>query len=329
MLVVNAAVAARRAGHDVVIYTSHHDEGRCFKETTGQGANERLKNRARFGSVGILNFHSEVVCDEALRWVLVIFGYFPRAGGNHDDVLCCPLRLASLVASLLLLQPTLVCVILVLDPLSYLLLWLQLTYKVSSCHPRLAPLVVSSAASLQPTAVVVCHPCRALPSLCHNIFCCFNPLYYDSVCVSSCPFIASLPPCRFSFFRVNPLQYDALAAVFWPAVSRPPTGVSSCLLNSLFFSTRGPGRTDSRPGGLAAEASRLREVHRPVCRWEVKARVWGVGCGRPLYIVGYPVWLIGVFRCSVVGVFVRFCFGFGWDGCDPCSFGFLVLLVVF
>eukprot|EP00752_Nemacystus_decipiens_P011475 g10188.t1 len=37
MLVVNAAVAARRAGHDVVIYTSHHDEGRCFKETTGDG----------------------------------------------------------------------------------------------------------------------------------------------------------------------------------------------------------------------------------------------------------------------------------------------------
>ncbi|CAM9228333.1 unnamed protein product [Ectocarpus sp. 6 AP-2014] len=37
MLVVNAAVAACRAGHDVVIYTSHHDESRCFKETTGQG----------------------------------------------------------------------------------------------------------------------------------------------------------------------------------------------------------------------------------------------------------------------------------------------------
>eukprot|EP00903_Cladosiphon_okamuranus_P011026 g10414.t1 len=37
MLVVNAAVAARRAGHDVVIYTSHHDEGRCFKETTRHG----------------------------------------------------------------------------------------------------------------------------------------------------------------------------------------------------------------------------------------------------------------------------------------------------
>ncbi len=37
MLVVNAAVAARRAGHDVVIYTSHHDESRCFKETTAQG----------------------------------------------------------------------------------------------------------------------------------------------------------------------------------------------------------------------------------------------------------------------------------------------------
>ncbi|CAM9218678.1 unnamed protein product [Ectocarpus sp. 12 AP-2014] len=37
MLVVNAAVAACRAGHDVVIYTSHHDGSRCFKETTGQG----------------------------------------------------------------------------------------------------------------------------------------------------------------------------------------------------------------------------------------------------------------------------------------------------
>ncbi|CAM9700600.1 unnamed protein product [Ectocarpus sp. 4 AP-2014] len=37
MLVVNAAVAACRAGHDVVIYTSHHDESRCFKETTGPG----------------------------------------------------------------------------------------------------------------------------------------------------------------------------------------------------------------------------------------------------------------------------------------------------
>ncbi|CAM9954708.1 unnamed protein product [Pylaiella littoralis] len=37
MLVVNAAVAARRAGHEVVIYTSHHDESRCFKETTGEG----------------------------------------------------------------------------------------------------------------------------------------------------------------------------------------------------------------------------------------------------------------------------------------------------
>lgn len=41
MLVVNAAVAARRAGHDVVVYTSHHDEGRCFKETTGEGGSTR------------------------------------------------------------------------------------------------------------------------------------------------------------------------------------------------------------------------------------------------------------------------------------------------
>lgn len=40
MLVVNAAVAATRAGHDVVLYTSHHDEGRCFKETTREGANK-------------------------------------------------------------------------------------------------------------------------------------------------------------------------------------------------------------------------------------------------------------------------------------------------
>lgn len=41
MLVVNAAVAARRAGHDVVIYTSHHDETRCFKETTAEGVFSR------------------------------------------------------------------------------------------------------------------------------------------------------------------------------------------------------------------------------------------------------------------------------------------------
>ncbi|CAN0249147.1 unnamed protein product [Ectocarpus fasciculatus] len=45
MLVVNAAVAARRAGHDVVIYTSHHDESRCFKETTGQGGSTSIRVR--------------------------------------------------------------------------------------------------------------------------------------------------------------------------------------------------------------------------------------------------------------------------------------------
>ncbi|CAM9100504.1 unnamed protein product, partial [Scytosiphon promiscuus] len=37
MLVVNAAVAAKRAGHEVVVYTSHHDETRCFKETKKEG----------------------------------------------------------------------------------------------------------------------------------------------------------------------------------------------------------------------------------------------------------------------------------------------------
>eukprot|EP00904_Undaria_pinnatifida_P012594 jgi/Undpi1/8465/HiC_scaffold_25.g10932.m1 len=38
MLVVNAAMAALQAGHEVVIYTSHHDKGRCFRDTTGDGA---------------------------------------------------------------------------------------------------------------------------------------------------------------------------------------------------------------------------------------------------------------------------------------------------
>lgn len=37
MLVVNAAVAAINAGHDVIIYTSHHDNDRCFRDTTGDG----------------------------------------------------------------------------------------------------------------------------------------------------------------------------------------------------------------------------------------------------------------------------------------------------
>ena len=37
MLVVNAAMAALQAGHEVVIYTSHHDKGRCFRDTTGDG----------------------------------------------------------------------------------------------------------------------------------------------------------------------------------------------------------------------------------------------------------------------------------------------------
>lgn len=37
MLVVNAALAAKTAGHEVVIYTSHHDPNRCFRDTTGNG----------------------------------------------------------------------------------------------------------------------------------------------------------------------------------------------------------------------------------------------------------------------------------------------------
>lgn len=37
MLVVNAAVAAKRAGHEVVVYTSHHDVNRCFEETKEEG----------------------------------------------------------------------------------------------------------------------------------------------------------------------------------------------------------------------------------------------------------------------------------------------------
>ncbi|CAM9888745.1 unnamed protein product [Choristocarpus tenellus] len=37
MLVVNAAVAAVRSGHEVLIHTSHHDPHRCFQETTGNG----------------------------------------------------------------------------------------------------------------------------------------------------------------------------------------------------------------------------------------------------------------------------------------------------
>lgn len=37
MLVVNAAVAAKQAGHDVVIYTSHHDPDRCFQDTKEDG----------------------------------------------------------------------------------------------------------------------------------------------------------------------------------------------------------------------------------------------------------------------------------------------------
>ncbi|CAN0387622.1 unnamed protein product [Discosporangium mesarthrocarpum] len=37
MLVVNAAVAAVKAGHEVSIYTAHHDPKRCFQQTTGDG----------------------------------------------------------------------------------------------------------------------------------------------------------------------------------------------------------------------------------------------------------------------------------------------------
>ncbi|CAM9407532.1 unnamed protein product [Ascophyllum nodosum] len=37
MLVVNSAVAAKRSGHSVLVYTSHHDQRRCFRETKGGG----------------------------------------------------------------------------------------------------------------------------------------------------------------------------------------------------------------------------------------------------------------------------------------------------
>ena len=43
MLVVNAAVAAMKAGHDVTIYTSHHDGRRCFRDTTGDGKCQLLR----------------------------------------------------------------------------------------------------------------------------------------------------------------------------------------------------------------------------------------------------------------------------------------------
>ncbi len=36
-LVVNAAVCLLNMGHDVMIYTSHHDQSHCFEETKGEG----------------------------------------------------------------------------------------------------------------------------------------------------------------------------------------------------------------------------------------------------------------------------------------------------
>ncbi len=36
-LVVNAAVCLLNMGHDVKIYTSHHDQNHCFGETKGEG----------------------------------------------------------------------------------------------------------------------------------------------------------------------------------------------------------------------------------------------------------------------------------------------------
>jgi len=34
-LVVDAAMALKNSGHEVTMYTSHHDKTHCFKETLG------------------------------------------------------------------------------------------------------------------------------------------------------------------------------------------------------------------------------------------------------------------------------------------------------
>jgi glycosyltransferase involved in cell wall biosynthesis len=36
-LVVNAAVALQKKGHEITMYTAHHDKSHCFPETTGDG----------------------------------------------------------------------------------------------------------------------------------------------------------------------------------------------------------------------------------------------------------------------------------------------------
>ncbi len=36
-LVVNAAMCLLNMGHDIKIYTSHHDQNHCFGETKGEG----------------------------------------------------------------------------------------------------------------------------------------------------------------------------------------------------------------------------------------------------------------------------------------------------
>ena len=79
-LIVNAAVAALERGHEVALYTTHHDPKHCFAETKGDGA----CTSHTFSSAWTLA-HCGAPVLETLDWLVVLICVVsPR----HCLVLC-------------------------------------------------------------------------------------------------------------------------------------------------------------------------------------------------------------------------------------------------
>ena len=53
-LIVNAALALQQKGHEITIYTAHHDRGHCFQETKDGGT--RIVDNPHL----VLNIHAQV-----------------------------------------------------------------------------------------------------------------------------------------------------------------------------------------------------------------------------------------------------------------------------